>query len=366
MNRTALVGLVVVASSGCQSYEFQRVEPFAYSRSLVHKVVAARASAPNRVLLIDNSASMAEPTSAGGPTRIEELKRGMSQFLSSDASRARVGLSVFPTGAGSCSAPGRLELGLPPNDADDDLVAIGAQAAAVGQRIAQLVPQGGTPTAAALRALLDVPELTQSSYRDNLVILVTDGLPNCNEANPNNVCGGDGNAAACACTSGSCTGSTCALGCLDQTAAVNAISQLRARGIRTAVVGFGADVAGEQAATVLEAMARAGGAQRPCAPAGPCGRSFYSAADAKELIAALTSIVDPISPCLFPLAEGPTDVRALMVGVDGQQLPSGAETWRYDPERTLIEFTGSTCARLEQSTNLHPVVVDVSLAQAVL
>src|SRR5262249_49769806 len=83
-----------------------------------------------------------------------------------------------------------------------------------------------------------LPELRDAT-RTSYVLLLTDGLPNCNPANPNSCI----NAAACQCTltGGNCVGQFCALGCLDQDGSVAAIQQLRAYGIFTIVIGFGSE-----------------------------------------------------------------------------------------------------------------------------
>lgn len=146
--------------------------------------------------------------------------------------------------------------------------------------------------------------------RADVVLLLTDGLPNCNSQNPNNCT----NATACRCTSTTCgsdmTAPLCILGCLDDAGATAAVSALRAQGIFTVVVGFGSDTASQDARASLNGMALAGGFARPC-PQGTnaecgandtcdvatkvCAKAFYQANNATELATALADIARVLS-----------------------------------------------------------------------
>lgn len=141
-------------------------------------------------------------------------------------------------------------------------------------------------------------------------MLLTDGLPNCNPSNANAVCSCGTNCTAqqtmaCQCTVSTCSPSAlCSNGCLDASGTVTAVSALSAAGVKTIVVGFGADVATGAAVTVLDSMARAGGAPRSC-PNGAaaecgaggsclsnrtCAAAFYSAATGAELSVVLSGL----------------------------------------------------------------------------
>jgi hypothetical protein len=220
------------------------------------------------------------------------------------------------------------------------------------------------------------------------VLLLTDGLPNCNDVNPNGLCqcSSQGNTCSaaqvtsCACTS-SCMGtSLCSLGCLDRDGVVEKVKALRAKSIRTIVVGFGADLLTGDGPGVLNAMAREGGFPRGCADGTDqecggapgscdtatrqCATSFFQARNAAELAAALKAISDRIpGGCTFALTARPSDERYLAVLVDGQNLTEGPETYDYDFGTNKVTFLGATCERIEASTAQRPVRVEFRVVE---
>ena len=380
--------LLAVMLAGCQTYDFEPVEPLLVGQTVDKTLVASRLPKPNLMLLVDNSGSMLLPTDpsvasctvngalCGGstpcpascPTRSSELKNAMSTFLARSGTIARLGLTVFPTPGGAangllgCDASSDVAVRLP--EGEDDAV-LSANAQQIATAIAGLSPVGGTPTAGSLQFLSTYGALSQDDFRDDFVLLLTDGLPNCNGANPNAVCSAPN--AACECTTGSCSGSdpvrnTCSKGCLDGDATVQQVKALRQRGIRTIVVGFGADVAGGNAPAVLEAMAREGGFPRGCAPGTVCSRSYFQARDGAELSAALEAIFETFQTCSFVLSARPSDPRLISVQVDQQTQQPGV-TYEYDATGNKVTFLGEVCDRLKSSTPQHPVSVEFRIVE---
>jgi hypothetical protein len=244
---------------------------------------------PNVMFLIDFSCSMslpADPLASGCPsscgtpsnpcpttcpTRLSELRAGMRTFLTTRGTSARFGLTTFP-GGNLCQAPTRISVPLPPpmtSDVGNEL-ARQQKADAIVTELGLLGVQGGTPTALALGYVRGDPSLNADDGRKDLVVLITDGLPNCNDANPNAVCAcgtscTPAQLSACACTTSTCTAMlTCSNGCLDRDATVAAVAALRAQGIDTLVIALGPDAATPTAAAVLDEMAREGGRVRTC------------------------------------------------------------------------------------------------------
>jgi hypothetical protein len=197
----------------------------------------------------------------------------------------------------------------------------------VANTITSRQPGGGTPTAAALTMLGTTPDLTANDNRADYVVLITDGLPNCNTNNPaqlcscnQSVCGAGCTApcpaqvAQCACTQGSAASacsapSVCSIGCLDAASTISTLNLLNTIGIKTFVVGLGADVSTSAAGAVIDGMARAGGVPRKCpngtlaeCGGGACGangiceRAFYEVRSAAELNSALNAIYQVIRP----------------------------------------------------------------------
>ena len=409
MNRSlamTLVGAALACASACQTYDFEPVVPLAVAQTTQVRNVIARQFKPNMMILLDKSGSMAGPINpadtncpaascpgpscpAACPTRISELRNAMGQFLTQNGPVARMGLTAYPTD-NTCGAPNAVRIDISQsNDVDSELQ---AQANQINQQIqgigvtAQCNANsvcGGTPTGPSLTYLGTYAPL-QDPGRPNFVLLLTDGLPNCNPANPSNCT----NPTACRCTTTSCgtdtTAPFCTLGCLDQGGAVSAVTDLRSKTIRTIVVGFGSDFAGGSAQDVLNAMAEAGGFARAC-PNGTnaecgsnntcdpgtklCQRKFYQATNGAELAQALTEITKLITepPCEYQLDTVPEKPEYLAVIVDGQNIPRGPTTWTYTEAGTIAKVTfvpgSQLCNRLESATPQNPVKVEIRIVE---
>jgi hypothetical protein len=241
------------------------------------------------------------PCASTCPTRIGTLREGMGSFLQSRTSAARFGVTTFPTpdnnfSPGGCRPTDRIVVPLPSGPDADTVDALTAQTQLVSTFIESLgrtVPiQGGTPTAGSLRFLAGYQPLLTAGRRRG-VILVTDGLPNCN---PNNSLSCQAPSPAGRCTLNplpnpmnvnNCSGQYCRAGFLDDTETVAALTALRNAGVRTAIVAI-PDTTDAQALATLNAMAAAGGA--PACAAGPnCPNQFFEAPNAAALSTALTA-----------------------------------------------------------------------------
>lgn len=404
MNRS--LALCVALASSCQTYDFERVTPFSVSQRRQVEVFASKRLKPNIMLLVDNSGSMLLPTDPANPacapgcgssqtnrcaptcpTRVSEMRAAMNSFLLNRGTVARFGLTVFPQVNGdSCRAPVVVNEAIPGptrNDEGTDQALI-SNASKVNDTLRTLTndPIGGTPTGAALAFVGGQPALNDlGDGRTDLVILLTDGLPNCNPQNSANVCDCAGSGcsqarlAACTCTIGACDttlSNYCNIGCLDGNDTVAQVKALFQRDIRTVVVGFGADVNSGPGPAVLKAMADEGGFARRC-PDGTtaecgggacdlsthlCEQSFYAARNGAELEAALAKISEGVmgNPCEFVLTEKPDDAGLLSVLVDGQVVaPVRDVTWEYFEAKQSVVFAGDICERLKASTPQEPV-----------
>ncbi len=275
-----VVGLLVVGTfPAC----FTTVDPFTPTDA---GQVTPRLK-PNVMLLVDNSGSMTEPITGGG-TRIDALKAAVSTVLTGDGSAARFGLAVFPENAAATQS---IRVELPAASTTDDSATLQTNANAVNEAIQLLTPSGGTPTASSLAFVGAVPGLNAADARADFVVLITDGQPNLNSANPNAICDcgttcEQARKDACACTQGSCDSpGLCAVGCLDADATIGSINSLRAnRHITTYVVGFADDLTSDDAKALMNSMAAAGGSS-----------TAYSAANGAELTQALLDIMGRIA-----------------------------------------------------------------------
>lgn len=407
MKRVALLVGLGVAVASCQTYDFERVVPLAVSQTTDKKIIKSKALKPNIMMLVDNSGSMnfaADPTHpncascannnmacpSNCPTRITEMKSAMNTFLTQSGTVGRLGLTIYPIGSGlqQCAPASSIDQQFPaPSQTDDgqDATLI-AQASTINGRIQGLTPGGGTPTGQSLLFVGDYAGLNDGDdQRDDFVLLLTDGLPNCNPQNAKNVCGCQpsgcdaAQVAACACTGTAATAclnaGNCSLSCLDQDASVAAVRALRAKSIKTIVVGFGADLASGDGPVVLNALAQEGGFPREC-PNGTdaecgtgntcivadkvCTQAFYQAANGAELAAALNRISNllGVDACTYTLSEQPSDARFLAVVVDGTTVTAGSDTYTYDYPTSRVTFVGAMCDRIKASTVQRPVNVE--------
>lgn len=268
------------------------------------------AGLPVVMLLVDTSGSMNAPlmpsmpdcmNCSGGscpstcPTRASALKGALIQFVQTQPGAAWLGLTTFPDPVASVTfsptgcAPASAQSVTVSPQASDSPADVAAQSQDVLSQVQALGLQlpftGGTPTAASLRYLATLPALTATS-RAAGVILVTDGLPNCN---PNNAlsCSAVPQPAPSLCTLGAnCVGPYCRAGYLDQDETVLAVRALRAAGVKVAVIGLGADFSTSEAPAVLNAVADEGGATA-CAPGVACATRYFQAANEAQLLGAL-------------------------------------------------------------------------------
>ena len=367
--RTALLVSTLVLAS-CQNYDFQPVAPLFYRNITVTK--SEKAPRADVMVVIDRSGSMGFPIDpfnsacpnkcgdgvgtcpASCPTRISELRKAMPDFFNSAKNTARFGLSIFPqatTVAQQCvpsDASSVIET-LPAEgpETTDNLALWSAQTDRISAYITNtLAVGGGTPTAQSLDFIGTTAGLAEEGAlgRPRVILLLTDGLPNCRAPN---------------------------IADTDLTS-VDSVAGLAARGVKTMVIGFGSDANGQ---SVLSDMARAGGFARTCAAAtattdcgsddfcgtdNVCGRAAYSAGNATELQAVLEKLRKRIgqpNPCSYEL--GSVEFSQVVVEFNGARLLEGADTWSVT-DHTLT-FTGASCNAINESTDAAPVKIGVGV-----
>jgi hypothetical protein len=368
---------LAVLLAGCQVYEFEPVVPTTVSQEEHSVPLAFNQPKPNLLLLVDKSGSMADPVEPG-VSKMAVLQQVMGQFLESapDAGStvARVGLAQFPDESCVPTQAQDILAALPGADAGDADSVLSAAAVAADSALQMLTPSGGTPTQASLAFVAStLPELSDPQRQD-FVLLLTDGLPNCNI---------NLDALTCTCTTGSstppCTANT---DCLDNDATVSQIQSMKTgQSIKTIVIGFGQDVVGSIASSTLEAMAEAGGFVRTCpntnqdcGPSNPCvlatglcSQQFFQATDGDALAAALAEIGRTLtqSACVYNLDEVPSNPQLISVVLNGTPYLPGADTWTYDATKNQIDFMGTLCAQLKSNTAENPVTLDIRLLQVI-
>jgi hypothetical protein len=252
---------------------------------------------PVLYIVQDKSGSMAgTPTggtaSAANPSKWSIASQVVPQMAAQFANRFRYGVMMYPGASTNFSCTTGVAVQAVPSTSSQ-----------VASAYAAYGPGGGTPTAASLqqaRAALTAFATTAPRY----VLLITDGLPNCNLAlNP----------ATCATTTPGCPNtstcvgtSCCGLGakdCLDTTSTAAAAGALFAQGVKVYVVGFDQSLTSGNNKAVLDAIASAGGTG-----------SAYVASNQAALTSALSVIRTPWCSSYFSFNPRRMEIVSSTVG----------------------------------------------------
>jgi hypothetical protein len=210
-------------------------------------------------------------------------------------------------------------------------------------------PYGGTSTSATLHGLVDKLAAIESQ---TLVLLLTDGAPNCNpdascdaahcmtnidgicEQAPDNCCapsGIDGPAQ-----------------CVDEPATVAAIEEIRALGMPVYVIGIPGT---ELFADVLDAMAIAGGAPQPGPP------FYYRVDDLAALGDVFGAIASVAISCEFELDAQPPEEGMTNVYLDKDVLLYDPDNgWSWSSPTTIV-LHGEACASLKSGQVMQVQIV---------
>jgi hypothetical protein len=325
-----------------------------------NQIIPTDVDRPNLYFVLDRSGSMADPLPGSPYNKYTNARIAMKDLLLAIGHRVNYGAAVFPApnaGALGCN-PGVEVFKTRPGDPVSY-----AQAGQVGPvlngllvTLANYSPDGGTPTAATLAAL--VPTLTALPGK-TFVILATDGAPNCN--------------AGLSCDASTCTlnieddsldGQPCdatfnccdpthvqdgELDCEDGSATTLAVSLLAQSGIETYVIGMPGS---EQYSTLLDQLATAGGTARSTSP------SYYPVTNTTDLIDTLKQIgVHVAISCDIDLGQVPPDPNQVNVYFDKTLVPSSpSDGWTWTGPSS-IELTGAACSELMSGDVLQVQIV---------
>lgn len=275
---------------------------------------------PNVLVVIDRSCSMRRTVTDGefgtGPedptTRWNIAREAVRRLTERFPTRVRWGLMAFPQALEGCGMPPIAQVTPAAGTAEATYAALLTSDVEPFHwcDMGDIQPHQ-TPTGDALEAALMLPELSDAS-RERFVILLTDGAASCgeNDASMTEIGG-----------------------------------RLRAAGIPTAVIGFGSETTSGTAATMLDALAVAGGLANPSGPP-----SYYLASDGASLDTVLDAIVLPSIPCSFSLDSVPPDPSLLHVFAGDVELvrddPNG---WSYDAGTNSITLLGTACEDLRRA-----------------
>ncbi|MGQ0506728.1 MAG: VWA domain-containing protein [Myxococcaceae bacterium] len=271
----------------------------AIPRSCGGELYAAKPLQANFLIVLDHSGSMEELV--GGSSKWSAAVSAVKAITSKNDAAIRFGLQMFSLDNIRC-APGVTDVEI--GDKTTAKIAAALPAVANGER---------TPIGAALNVASKNLDLTDTT-RANNVLLITDGMENCN-GKP-----------------------------------VDEVKTLFGKGVKTYVVGFGGQVDGN----MLSSMATQGGTALPAA------KRYYQADDPASLNSAFTSVANGALGCDLKLSVPPPDPARIFVYVDGQQQnrdPSKVNGWEFVPAGNRIALFGGTCGLLTTNPNAKVTVV---------
>jgi hypothetical protein len=301
---------------------------------ICEKAIPATPITPNLYFVLDHSKSMLE---AG---KWDSVGSSLQALIARIGAKASFGAAIFPKPTSSSCDVGVEVMSVRPGSVET--------AAALAQAMSA-PPDGGTPTAATLRALL--PAL-HGLVGQTFVILATDGGPNCNGSLSCGVdrCTANIDNISTSCLPGvlpnCCADPGATIDCLDDAATVAAVGALEAAGIPTFVIG----VPGSEAySAVLDAAAQAGGTARSGSPA------YYavSTSDAAALTAALSQVIDQVAAACFLKLSQSISAPEVVVKLGDQRAPE-------DPRNGFtVDGAGD-----KQILSLHGAACDLAVAGA--
>jgi hypothetical protein len=276
--------------------------------------------------VLDRSGSMSDLED--GVTRYEKVRLATLELVDSLGALVRVGLTLYPSpnaGLGSECLAGE--------EVYSPKVNPGSQF----ENALDVEPIGGTPTAATLQAVR--PHLSNQPA-PKVVILATDGAPNCNSAL---TCGADSCIVNIA---GQCPIANCCEppegvveNCLDYAATLDAIDALVAEGTNVYVVGIpGSELFG----TALNGMALHGNV-----PLTNADQYYYKVDDLDGLAEVFKGIARELVSCTFDLTDPPEEQGLTNVYFDGNVVyldPENGWTW---VDGDTVELVGAACESLK-------------------
>ena len=277
--------------------------------------LAAASVPPNVYLVVDRSGSMSDPFDSNqSGTKWDAAQTALGTLLTNSAGKAQWGLSLFPPNPQHDTC-GKATIDVP--------LQLGTEAAILS-RINSLTndliahPRGSTPTADALATVRDAANLAASD-RGNFVVLVTDGLPSCNNAS-------------------------------DVTAVIDQM-YARSPSVRTFVIGVGGETASNP--DLLNQWAERGHTPRP----DPMHK-YYQANDAGQLVDAFGTIIDQTQSCTFKVDPPPADASLVAGQLDGVSLTKDPTNgFTYDASTQSGIFHGIACDKITQHTAMKVGVV---------
>lgn len=309
---------------------------------------------PNVMMVFDSSKLAAHLFEDGG-TRADGLTTELARFATQHGGQFHLSMTSFERpNAGVCAAPTLADIAafgveLDTTIRDDDVVSLGLRAQQVAQTYAGLFSSGLSPLASTLTPLQAYAPLVDS-YRPGYVVVVSQGVAECNPAAP---------MGRCSCTTGDC--SLMSVECVDETGPTEAVAALRALDIKTAFIALNDPLARVRAPLMLAAAGDAGGVARSCTTDLDCGHndsctgnltcagSYSAVTTREELHAAFETLARSMHDGLRCTQLVPANSTGLIVYVGDQRLdPSD---WFFSNGK--LEVLGGGCDELKAGRPLQ-------------
>ena len=265
---------------------------------------------PDLLIVQDKSGSMDETPDqicrrgCVGMSKWDLITAAINQVVGQTQASIRWGITFFPADreCGVAAAP---------------VVPIAdMNAMPIAGAIAANMPNGATPTAAAIGAAT-MYLATQGDPNPKYILLATDGLPNC--------MGG-------------------VAGANDPDGAIQAVTDSAKNGIPVFVVGIGNIAEGT---AELTSLAVAGGRPQAADP------KYYPVSSTADLVNVLGTIGGMIGSCSFGLGGAPPDPTSVKVTAGGVKIPNDPthmNGWDYGTGNMSIQLFGSWCDMAKAGT----------------
>ena len=266
---------------------------------------------PDVLLVLDKSGSMNDRPDGtrcqggcGASSKWAQVTTAIEHVVGTTAS-VNWGLKLFATPSNGCAVDDGVEVPVGPSNA-----------AVITSAIAHAQLGSRTPTRFA-ESIGAAYLATLTDQRPKYLLLATDGLPNCDPANPSTMAD-------------------------DSAGAEQAVADALAAGFPTFVIGIG----NTMAETTLNQLALQGGV-----PQTGTATSFYQVSDTAGLVAAFGRILGSVS-CVFDLPVPTNSLEStqnIAVLANGVVLPRDANHvngWDYTTGTTQIQIFGPTCDAL--------------------
>jgi Mg-chelatase subunit ChlD len=233
-------------------------------------------------------------------TRWNAVKPAVHQTLSS-SSYVNWGLKFFPSdGAGqNCTLTSTIEVPI-----------TSTSASTVESAVESATFDYSTPTAAAISAAVAYLK-TLDDGNQKIILLATDGEPNCGGTRPN-------------------------VATDDLTGATSAAADALTAGFQVYVIGIGPNLSN------LTQLAKVGGTT-----------DFYPVDSPQGLVDALSSISKLVGSCSFKSDQAPPDPSNIAVYVNGQIVTQDATNgWTFGADAQEIVLTGDACSQISKGNQV--------------